>query len=237
MNLHTKNMVESAQDKWEMWNAVGVTARADILKKWAFELAEDPELGFVCTKMVLYQIKQALSLIATEQNMPGPTGESNVLYTTGRGLFVVRMSVEASFCGLVAQISAALVTGNCLLLCLPKTHQAMADKLLNALLLAGVPSAVVQISTPAISDELMQDAVLAGVAYVGNEQECIAINRKLAASPGLLAQLVAETDLEKLTTLTDSHFILRYITEKVRTINVTAVGGNATLLELGCGDL
>ncbi|WP_094751496.1 aldehyde dehydrogenase family protein [Psychromonas sp. CD1] len=237
MNLFTKNMVTSALDQWEMWNEIGVVARAEFLKVWADELYKSPELGAKCAKMALYQVQQALHLISTEKSMPGPTGETNVLYTTGRGLFVVRMSIDAPFYGVIAHIASALVAGNCLILCLPKAHQILADKLLSSLILAGIPASVVQVSTPEISKVLMKTPLLAGVAYIGNEQECIDINRLLASAPGSIVQLISETDLDKLSTLTDKHFILRYITEKVRTINVTAVGGNAILLELGNGDL
>ncbi|HAS64519.1 MAG TPA: 1-pyrroline-5-carboxylate dehydrogenase, partial [Vibrio sp.] len=41
---------------------------------------------------------------------------------------------------------------------------------------------------------------------------------------------VSETDLVTLNVAHDPHLSLRFITERTRTINITAVGGNATLL-------
>ncbi|MCO4788283.1 1-pyrroline-5-carboxylate dehydrogenase, partial [Vibrio cholerae] len=48
-----------------------------------------------------------------------------------------------------------------------------------------------------------------------------------------IVSLVSETDLLTLPVAHDPHLSLRFITERTRTINITAVGGNATLLELG----
>ncbi|WP_305846204.1 hypothetical protein [Photobacterium kishitanii] len=60
--------------------------------------------------------------------------------------------------------------------------------------------------------------------------------RQLAQREGVLAQLVAELDGELVPVIGSQHYCLRFITERTRTINITAVGGNATLLELGCGE-
>ena len=71
------------------------------------------------------------------------------------------------------------------------------------------------------------------VGYVGNSQTAQAINLQLAKRDGAIVSLVAETDLTAMHVAHDPHLSLRFITERTRTINITAVGGNATLLELG----
>ncbi|MFA0070912.1 1-pyrroline-5-carboxylate dehydrogenase, partial [Vibrio breoganii] len=67
----------------------------------------------------------------------------------------------------------------------------------------------------------------------GNSQTAQAINLQLAKRDGAIVGLVAETDLATMNVANDPHLSLRFITERTRTINITAVGGNATLLELG----
>ncbi|MCV5886981.1 hypothetical protein OFN71_27590, partial [Escherichia coli] len=71
------------------------------------------------------------------------------------------------------------------------------------------------------------------VGYVGYSQVEHALNLQLAKRDGAIVGLVSETDLESPKLAHDPHLSLRFITERTRTINITAVGGNATLLELG----
>lgn len=71
------------------------------------------------------------------------------------------------------------------------------------------------------------------VGYVGNPSVEATLNRQLAKRTGAIVSLVSETDLLTLPVAHDPHLSLRFITERTRTINITAVGGNATLLELG----
>ena len=71
------------------------------------------------------------------------------------------------------------------------------------------------------------------VGYVGNPATEHNINLQLAKREGAICQLVSETDLSTMQIAHDPLLSLRFITERTRTINITAVGGNATLLELG----
>lgn len=236
MNSKINNIVKQANSEWEEWNGLGCAARADLLLRWAAEIAQHGTFGLIAAKMVEYQVKQGSALIAETQLMPGPTGESNELYTAGRGVFIIHCSAEAPITALVGMISASLLAGNCIILSLPPEQQENARKLQSTLLCAGVAKAVVQVAEVNASEELIKEPSTAGVAYVGSSAESLKINRQLADREGLLAQLIAETEFTSLSTITDSYFILRFITERARSINVTAIGGNAALLALGCGD-
>jgi len=134
-------------------------------------------------------------------------------------------------------ITTALLAGNCIILSLPESKSAVAEKIVSTLLLAGLSKNVVQIANPNAAQALINDTVTAGVLFAGESAEAIEINQQLASRKGLLAQLISETDLSLLSHITDSYFILRFITEKTRTINISAIGGNAALLALGSGDI
>ncbi len=236
MNSKVTNIVKQADSEWEAWNGLGCAARANLLLRWAAEIAQQGTFGLISAKMVEYQVKQGSALIAETQLMPGPTGESNELYTAGRGIFIIRCSADAPITALVGMVAASLLAGNCIILSLAQEQQQNAHKLQSTLLSAGIAQAVVQVAEVSAGEELSKEPSTAGVAYVGSSAESLKINRQLAAREGLLAQLIAETEFTSLSTITDSYFILRFITERTRTINVTAIGGNAALLELGCGD-
>ncbi|NTJ39281.1 1-pyrroline-5-carboxylate dehydrogenase, partial [Vibrio vulnificus] len=76
------------------------------------------------------------------------------------------------------------------------------------------------------------DRDVRSVGYVGNAQ-VDELNLQLAKRDGAIVGLVSATDQAGALLAHDPHLSLRFITERTRTINITAVGGNATLLELG----
>ncbi|MCG7497910.1 aldehyde dehydrogenase family protein [Vibrio sp. Of7-15] len=230
-----QNHINLALSNWEAWNCLGVSVRSDIIMRWADSIAQEPLLGVMASKMAKYQARQAVALLAEDKLMPGPTGETNELYSSGRGVFAVTVDNGSPISGLVAHMSAALLAGNCVILSYSSEQADLAAVLQRTLIATGVSESAIQLIQNSVLADVVSHEKLSGVAYVGSNTTALALNRQLAARAGLLAQLIAETDLEHLTTVTDSHFILRFITERTRTINITAVGGNATLLELGSG--
>ncbi len=116
---------------------------------------------------------------------------------------------------------------------LAEQQQPIARLLCDALIEAGIKHTII-VNTE--QHALITEPVVAGFVFMGSVDETISINRLLANRNGQIAQLISETDLEELPTLTDNYLLFRFITEKTQTINVTAVGGNATLLALGCGN-
>jgi len=237
MKTQIKTLIEQAESKWESWNDLGGQARADILLRWSEQMKKEVSDEDSSASMVQYQINNALPFIADEMLMPGPTGESNHLFTAGRGIFVVSCDESAPLVSMVGMICSALLAGNCIILSFSDAQAPTADMLLSTLLSAGVPKCVAQVAPLGATSLLISDVATAGVAYVGDKAEALKINQQLASRKGLLAQLVLETDLVDFSHITDSYFILRFITEKTRSINITAIGGNAALLALGGGDL
>lgn len=223
-------MLDNSSAAWEGWNGLGYEARTKILEHWTEELP--PELR----AMVEFQCRNAAEHVAPTLLMPGPTGETNELYCAGRGSFVVTADAEASPVAVIGQLAAALVTGNTIFVCLPSSFALKADRLVAQLEKSGCARGVVTaIDCDQLADLVSHPAV-AGVAYTGKQSTSQALARQLAARDGLLAQLISETDSESLPVIGSPTYSLRFVTERTRTINITAVGGNATLLELGSGE-
>lgn len=237
-----QNQISVATAAWQEWHTQSIDERAAVMTTWAELLLQDAQFGALASEMVKYQKQQALALLAKTKVMPGPTGEVNELYCVGRGLFVITMSdikrdlKSATISALVAQISVALLAGNSIILALPETATEIKSRLYNSLKVAGAAECVVQVCDYNDLIPLIALPQVAGVAYNGDTAMAQSLNRILSTRSGLIAPLVTELSGEALTSVTDSHFILRFITERTRTINITAVGGNATLLELGDGD-
>ncbi len=237
--VQTQHLIETGLCAWQSWNEQGVIARAELIAKWAEIISQEAALGKLTGEMAKYQKHQAITLLGDEKLMPGPTGEVNELYSAGRGLFIVAATdaeQSSTINAIVGHVSAALLAGNTLVLALPQAQQALQFVLLNTLHAAGIPELVVQGAEETELTALIESPKVAGVAFTGDEKTAQMINRTLSTRDGLLAQLVAEVSGSALAYVTDDHFILRFITERTRTINITAVGGNAILLELGGGD-
>ncbi|WP_198038487.1 aldehyde dehydrogenase family protein [Photobacterium angustum] len=213
-----------------IWNDLDFETRIAILRRWAKSLDNQSAM------MVNFQCNNALEMVAEMQVMPGPTGESNTLYCVGRGVFVVTASDDVANHVVIAQIATALVCGNSVMLCLSPDHPLKTGVILSQLEQAGCVANVLSVIEDTDFDALIQIEEIAAVAYSGTADRALSLARQLAARSGQLAQLVAETDLDDLPVIGSPSYCLRFITERTRTINITAVGGNATLLELGCGE-
>ncbi|PSV52952.1 aldehyde dehydrogenase family protein [Photobacterium sp. GB-3] len=222
--------LQSSIFAFSVWNDLDFETRIAILRRWAKSLDNQSAM------MVNFQCNNALEMVAEMQVMPGPTGESNTLYCVGRGVFVVTASDDVANHVVIAQIATALVCGNSVMLCLSPDHPLNTGAILSQLEPAGCVANVLSVIEDIELESLIQSQEVAAVAYSGTAERALSLARQLAARSGQLAQLVAETDFYHLPVIGSPSYCLRFITERTRTINITAVGGNATLLELGCGE-
>ncbi|WP_166738809.1 aldehyde dehydrogenase family protein [Psychromonas algarum] len=233
----TQYMLEQAKSAWLVWNTMDIVERVELISKWSELLSQQRDVDLMPAQMADFHTKQALSLIGEPLTMPGPTGESNILSASGRGTFVIIAEKNVPSTALVAMISCALVTGNSIVIEQKSEYQEIIDSLLWIFSFSNIEESVVQVIEPKNVDSLISQPAISGVAYVGHEGRAIDLNRTLAKREGQIAQLIIETDLDQLACVRDEHLLLHFITEKTQTINVTAVGGNASLLALGSGDL
>lgn len=236
MHQTMTNIINRGNLSWQEWNAFGCAQRAELILRWADFIERQDQRGEMAAKMIRYQVQHGSTIIGHKAVMPGPTGESNELYFSGRGVFIIHCEIDAPLTALVAMISAALLAGNCIVLSLSEKMKELPANFFSSFAKAGFPEYVIQDSEFNLIETLILEPSSAGVAFVGSSEQSIALARLLASRSGLLAQLISETDMHSLNTVTDRYFALRFITEKTCTINITAVGGNAKLLALGCGD-
>ena len=226
MNTNNSIQINMALTAFPLWNQMAIAQRALLLNECLNALSGDAK------EMAQWQINNALEQIAAKQLMPGPTGESNVLSNQGRGVFLSQLEeIEASktqlMTALVGQIFAALMAGNSVIH-LGETHQELISSLQKVL-----PKNLVQSAKEEEKNTLTQDTRIAGVAYISSPEQAIEMQLKLANKEGLLCQLISATDLIGFSSQALPSYIHRFTTEQTISTNTTAVGGNATLLELG----
>ena len=239
-----QRMLLAAEQAWPSWNDSGVIKRGELLLRWANNLTQHTTCGSLASATVRYQQQRALSLLADELPLPGPTGETNVLYSCGRGVFVLSAAEQEpltehdndTMLAIIALASVALLAGNSLLLVLPPRLAALQRQLFVTLSAAGVPGPVVHSLDYATLPTLVCQLPIAGVAYVGDLHGGQQLARQLADRGGMLVPLITALNGQVLTAVSDEHLLLRFIHERTCTVNITAMGGNTSLLAQGARD-
>ncbi|WP_025562691.1 hypothetical protein [Psychromonas sp. SP041] len=230
------SVIKKATSAWLTWNAIEIEQRITLISQWSELLKLQHSLGLLPGQMVDFHSLHAVPLISSGEEMPGPTGESNVLSTSGRGPFVIMAEQDAPIEAFIALVSCALVAGNSVVMAALPEHEDIISTLEQVCTFSDIEMPIVTVKDNSELEKVIINPSIAGVGYVGSEAEAIRLNRVLAERDGQIALLIVETDLEGLEMVRDQSLVLRFITEKTLTTNVTAVGGNATLLALGCGE-
>jgi RHH-type transcriptional regulator, proline utilization regulon repressor / proline dehydrogenase / delta 1-pyrroline-5-carboxylate dehydrogenase len=195
------------------WAATSVGARAAILDRAAERLEahrgeflallqieggktlDDALAEFrEATDYCRYYAAQARSAL-TEQQMPGLTGESNVLRYRGRGVFVCISPWNFPLAIFLGQVTAALAAGNAVVAKPAEQTPLVAARAIALLHEAGIPAAALHFvpGDGTIGQALVGDPRVAGVAFTGSTQVGQIINRTLAAKSGPIVPLIAET--------------------------------------------
>ncbi|MGD8559072.1 MAG: bifunctional proline dehydrogenase/L-glutamate gamma-semialdehyde dehydrogenase PutA [Gammaproteobacteria bacterium] len=212
---HVEQAITSAQASSIEWDKVPGNERAAVLDR-AADLLEQQRAKFIsliireggrCIPDALSEVREAVDFcryyahlarvqITRPQELPGPTGESNVLTLHGRGVFVCISPWNfplAIFCG---QVAAALVTGNSVIAKPASQTPLVAMEAVQLLHKAGVPGNVLQLlpgSGTVVGNRLVTDPRIAGVAFTGSTQTANNINLKLAQRSGSIVPFIAET--------------------------------------------
>jgi RHH-type transcriptional regulator, proline utilization regulon repressor / proline dehydrogenase / delta 1-pyrroline-5-carboxylate dehydrogenase len=143
-----------------------------------------------------YYAQGARALFARATALPGPTGESNTLRLRGRGVFGCISPWNFPLSIFTGQVSAALAAGNAVLAKPAEQTPLTAALAIELLHAAGVPTEVLHFlpgDGATVGAALTSDPRVAGVAFTGSDATARLIGRALAARPGPIAALIAET--------------------------------------------
>ena len=134
-------------------------------------------------------------LFAAPTKLPGPTGEANFLRLHGRGAFACLSPWNFPLAIFVGQVAAALAAGNTVVAKPAPQTPAIAAAAVALMREAGIPEDAV---VPAFGGTAVGAAVVAapetaGVAFTGSTATAKRIAAALAAKPGPIVPLIAET--------------------------------------------
>lgn len=215
----------------EAWRLMRVQERADTLTNAFSKLAELTKDSQSAMRVFQHLLTNSKALDDSAM-LTGATGESNELYIQARGKTLVVGCQSATFMGVLAQLMAALLTGNEVHLHYPSQPN-FCQQVVEILHGMGVLDDVLTIANDSQINVLLQMDNLAQVAVVGTIDEVKKIAVQVSQSDGVLTQVIAITDLVGLSEAFNPDYLYRFTTERVKTVNTTAIGGNASLLELG----
>lgn len=218
----------------EAWRLLGASNRA------AYLTAASPKLALLtgdankAKRLFAHIIDQAAAL-DTVTRMNGATGESNDLYLSARGKTMVIGTENAKTMVVLAQVIAALLTGNEVILHYPSQDEICIEAV-NILYQSGISEDVISIANDSQTIILLHMNRLAQVAVAGTLTEVQHIAAELAKTDDILTQVIAVTDMDGCREMLTPDYLHRFVTERVKTVNTTAIGGNASLLELVAGE-
>ena len=159
-------------------------------KTLADAIAEIREAADFCRYYALHAEK----LFAT-QLLNGPTGETNNLSVTPRGIFVCISPWNFPLAIFTGQIVAALVTGNAVIAKPAEQTPVIAYMAIRIMHDAGVPRDVLHLilGDGKIGASLVSYKNTAGVVFTGSTEIARTINKTLANKDGPIVPLIAET--------------------------------------------
>ena len=143
-----------------------------------------------------YYAARARRDFSHESSLPGPTGERNLLRLRGKGVFGCISPWNFPLAIYTGQVAAALAAGNTVVAKPAEQTPLTAAYATGLLLQAGVPPEALQFvpgDGAEVGGALTRDPRLAGVVFTGSTDTARLIERSMAARPGAIGTLIAET--------------------------------------------
>jgi len=205
---------ERASHVQPAWDEKRGAARADILAR-AADLLESRRAFFMSLLVreagktlpdALAEVREAIDFcryygvqarrhFESARPLPGPTGEDNALSLHGRGVFVCISPWNFPLAIFMGQVAAALASGNGVVAKPAEQTPLIGAQAIKLLHEAGVPRDLLHFLPGGgdIGQKLVAHPCTAGVVFTGSTQTGRAINQALAARPGPIVPLIAET--------------------------------------------
>jgi len=185
------------------------------------DLADDLNRTLATARSQLIDIEKRLK---KPQELPGPTGESNIIYLENRGNIICYADKKVSFDFWVLSIVTALATGNTIIAVVSDLFYQEALAFKNKFVATGVDKHVFQVAKLYHLETMLAHPDLSGVVVDSSCENKHYISRKLAQRYGAILPIISSEYFDNL--------IQRLITEKTISIDTTASGGNASLMTL-----
>ncbi|MFM2481038.1 hypothetical protein [Celerinatantimonas sp. YJH-8] len=212
-----------------------IALRINQMRQWAQSLREsqseqDP-MWQKAIMMIDYQCRCAKQHLQGIHQLPGVTGESNELWLEPRGKTAIIIGPSMPVKAITATLTATLISGNQAILFIHETFQPYTNGLIEQIKNRFAPPDAIELCNYQDWSKNIKDPEIKMVCIAAPKDEIINANRILSTREGEIIPLLYDSD-EKLPQFSKDSFCIHFNTEKVCTINTTAIGGNASLLEI-----
>ncbi len=246
--------MRTAHATFAVWRDVPVEQRAAALRRAADALQD--ELPRFCALLVkeafktwgdaVSEVREAIDFlryyadeaerVCAPVTLPGPTGESNMLYPRGRGVWVCISPWNFPLAIFMGQVAAALVTGNTVVAKPAEQTPVVALEAVKLLHATGVPVGALQAVVglgETVGAALVAHPNVAGIVFTGSTQVAKIIQRALASKDGPIVPLIAETGGIN-AMLVDSTALPEHVVDAVVQSAFRSAGQRCSALRLLC---
>jgi RHH-type proline utilization regulon transcriptional repressor/proline dehydrogenase/delta 1-pyrroline-5-carboxylate dehydrogenase len=189
------------------------------------ELADDLAKSLSDSRSQLNRIEKQLK---KPKVLPGPTGESNLLYLEPRGCVVCYADHDTAFSFWLMSIVSALAVGNTVVTAVSDRFFEEAKAIKDKLLLCDVARGVLQVVKHDKLNALLHHNDIAGTVVDSNSARMGYFSKQLTERDGAILPVISAEYNDTL--------IQRLVTEKTVSIDTTASGGNTSLMTLAEDD-
>ncbi|RDV07286.1 L-glutamate gamma-semialdehyde dehydrogenase [Sphingorhabdus pulchriflava] len=214
IDVDVATAIAAAEAAYPSWSATPVEERADCLERLADLLEQHrAQLMAIAVQEAKKTIPDALAEVREAVDfcryyaararhdiqpveLPGPTGERNVLRYEGRGVWAAIAPWNFPLAIFLGQVVAAVVTGNTVVAKPAPQTPDIACYSINLARQAGIPAGAIQIVTGGgdVGQALLGDRRIVGTVFTGSVPTAKAIARNLLADDVRpLVPLIAET--------------------------------------------
>ena len=207
--------MDAAEQGWPAWENTIATKRAEILERVSdlFEQRGAQLIAVIVAESgrtivdAHAELREAIDFLRFYANecermfgqavsLPGPAGEINHLGWRGRGVFCCISPWNFPLAIFTGQIAAALAAGNSVIAKPAEQASLTAACAIDLMHEGGIPPTVLHLlpgGGATLGAVLLSDPRVAGVAFTGSDATARDIAQTLAARPGPLPTLIAET--------------------------------------------
>ena len=185
------------------------------------DLADDLNRTLAAARDQLINIEKRMK---KPRELPGPTGESNIIYLENRGNLICFADENVSFHFWVMSVVTALATGNTVVSVVSDLFYDEAVAFRDKFNSTGADIGVLQVAKLAQLETMLAHEALAGVVVDSNCDLKHYMSEKLSQRSGAILPVITSEYFDNL--------IQRLLTEKTVSIDTTASGGNTSLMTL-----
>ena len=208
--------ISTALDAMAKWHATSIDSRLLIIQECAPEFA--PIIEAI-----------AREKLANPIQLPGPTGEDNRLSLLGRGPILLVITRPDTITAAEKQIASALLCGCPVIIAAHKSHQSALEAIQTRYQKATLPSGLLQLEPLQSLAGIAKDNGIEGIMANSLDKDSTQIRQLMAQRTGSIIPLIEwpENDSDY-----NYHWLLWFLSERTRTDNLVARGGNTQLFNL-----